>query len=332
MTEILKTVAGQEKSWRFGEPWRVSDKSLVAVMPILHDVAADRGYRLLSEAAKDVAVHDTGNISAVTFDNKGGTPVFIRVGEMVAGGTQTRVVVTSSVLFPGVKLNLEVRCGYASRGIARGAQFRQFGTVATRNVKERLMDRRSSTLQGDVWERAADSVQFVRRQMDDRLEDSAAEIYPVVEPGVSRCAPSRRYDKFSHDDLESHVRASEETLDRLFDKMPAAPTQTGLSLLSLDGCDYLEFFDHADSWRTARKAVLASEAELATRFAKEGVFQFNPEFAVAATRDVLLKDYTETELHNDGYRLLKLDSKDYTGEVVEIGKSAIHVAIARKMN
>ncbi|MFO7651028.1 MAG: DUF6569 family protein [bacterium] len=331
MTEILKTVAGQERSWRFGAPWRVSDKSLVAVMPILHDVAADRGYRLLSEAAKDVAVHDTGNISAVTFDNKGGTPVFIRVGEMVAGGTQTRVIVTSSVLFPGSKLNLEVRCGYASRGIARGAEFREFGTVSSRAVKGRLMERRGRMDQVELWDRAADSVQFVRRQLDERVADSDAP-NARTEATPDRCVPSARYERYSHDDLESHVRASEETLDRLFEKMPAAPTQTGLSLLSLDGCDYLEFFDHADSWRTARKAVLASEAELATRFSKEGVFQFNPEFAVAATRDVLLRDYTETELHDDGYRLLKLDSKDYTGEVVEIGKSAIHVAIARKTN
>jgi hypothetical protein len=331
MAEVLKAVAGQEQSWRFGEPWRVSDNSLVAVMPILHDVAADRGYRLLCEAAKHVTVSDTGNISAVTFDNKGDAPVFVRVGEMIAGGTQSRVVVTSSVLFPGVKLNLEVRCGYASRGIQPGARFSGFGTMSSRSVKGRLMERRSAMDQGELWDRAEESVRFLSQQMPDRLESAPApksgEAAPD-EPAMSRA----RYAGFSHDDLESHVRASEETLRRLFEQMPAAPTQTGLSLLSLDGCEYVEFFDHADSWRTARNAVLASESELATRFAKEGVFQFNPEFARAATRDVLLKDYTETELHNDGYRLLKLEHKDYIGEVVEIGKSAIHVAIARRLN
>jgi hypothetical protein len=328
VTEVLKSVAGQEKNWRFGDPWRVSEKSLVAVLPIMHDVAADRGYRLLSEAAKDVVVSDTGSISAVTFDNRGGAPVFVRVGEMVAGGTQTRVVVTSSVLFPGNKLNLEVRCGYASRGIVRGARFSGFGTVATRNVKGRLMEQRGATAQHEVWAKADETVRFVRRQMEDRLDSMPASLHPVIEPGARR----EEYARYSHDDLESHVRASEETLRALFERMPAAPTQTGLSLLSLDGCEYLEFFDHADSWRTARNAVLASESELATRFTKDGVFQFNPEFAVKATRDVLLHDYTETELHNDGYRLLKLEHKDYIGEVVEMAGSAIHVAIAKRLN
>lgn len=272
MPEVLKTVAGQQENWRFGEPWRVSEKSLVAVLPIMHDVAAERGYRLLSEAANDVVVSDTGNISAVTFDNRGGAPVFVRVGEMVAGGTQTRVVVTSSVLFPGTKLNLDVRCGYASKGIRPGAKFSGFGTIATRNLKGRMMEQRDRMSQRETWDRAADSVSFLRRQMEDRLESSAPVIHPVVEPGERR----ERHARFSHDDLESHVRSSEETLRALFDRIPAAPTQTGLSLLSLDGCEYLEFFDHADSWRTARNAVLASESELATRFARDGVFQFNP--------------------------------------------------------
>ena len=50
------------KEITFGEPWRLNEKSLSAIIPILRPEPTERGYVLLQEAQEKVDIEDTGSI------------------------------------------------------------------------------------------------------------------------------------------------------------------------------------------------------------------------------------------------------------------------------
>jgi hypothetical protein len=122
----------REIGYKFGSPWRYSDKSLGVIVPILKtgDIGA-REYITLEEARnRGVEFKDSGSIDKVIIESSWPDPIFIRSGTVLKSqGTQTRAVESSVVIVPKEEKNkrsnapeiivttqeIPVRCIYASR-------------------------------------------------------------------------------------------------------------------------------------------------------------------------------------------------------------------------
>jgi hypothetical protein len=123
LSYFLTAVSEQKSGFRFGDPERVQDCGLAAVVPILRETSLRRQYITFPEASSgEVRVLDTGRIDRFSMRNDMRENVFVRSGTIFQGNTQERCLVRSVVLFGGRTADVEVRCVHASRGIRPGAE------------------------------------------------------------------------------------------------------------------------------------------------------------------------------------------------------------------
>ena len=121
--ELIKSIKEETNGYKLGKPWRHSDKSLTCVIPVLKTTEDHpREYITITEAKK-VVITDTGNINEARIKNEEDKPIFLRLGEILAGGTQERAVTSSRVIFPGEETLIPIACIHASKGIHSGATF-----------------------------------------------------------------------------------------------------------------------------------------------------------------------------------------------------------------
>ncbi len=319
--KTLRAIANAEESWRLGDkPWRINDKTLWAIIPIFHDVVVEKPDYLLTQQAKDkLVVTDSGSINQVIVKNDGEIPVFFRIGEMIEGETQTRMILQSDIIKPGQQKTIETCCTYQSKGIRVGAKFEKFGTFVPQKI---------------VHSTISSKVQTGQSVNQHKVWSEARKFSNVVKEGVTQIAQLSRitYDQIEAteaDDLAGNIAAVEELLNQLFKEMPSAPTQTGLALVGLKGCFYIEFFDLPEPWQISRDAILASEAELIARYDDTGAFEFKPEKAIEQVKAVLNLDFEEKIQSTNGYRIIQLRKDDYVDEVVELNGKTIHCLITK---
>lgn len=125
---FLSLVAESKRGFKFGEPERIQEDGMCAVVPILRKTSIRRQYVTFPESPQ-VVVNDTGRIDHFSAKNPTEHNVFVRCGTIFKGSTQERCLVRSAVLFPGKTADLEVRCIHASRGIQGGASTKYGGVV-----------------------------------------------------------------------------------------------------------------------------------------------------------------------------------------------------------
>jgi hypothetical protein len=75
--EFLEALADEKQGFRFGPPWRFTEQSLLAILPVLRDRAPQRDYITLEQAQKDgsIVMKDTGDIGKLHIKNAGSVPV-----------------------------------------------------------------------------------------------------------------------------------------------------------------------------------------------------------------------------------------------------------------
>jgi hypothetical protein len=326
--DTLKTIAKSEKSWRLGEkPWRLNDKTLWALIPIFHDVIAEKPDYLLTQQAKDkLVVPDSGSINQVIVKNDGELPILFRIGEMIEGKTQTRMTLQSDIIKAGQQKNIETRCAYQSKGIRSGAMFEKFGTYAPQEIIHMAMSSKARTgqsvSQSTVWTEVAEFSNVAKKEVLIACQEIS---------GIFNSSILRSIERKPIDDLAGNIEEVEKLLNQLFKEMPSAPTQTGLALVGLKGCFYIEFFDLPEPWQISRDAILASEAELIAKYDNTGAFEFKPEKALEQVKTVLNLDYEEKIQSQDGYQIIQLRKDDYVGEVVEFNGKTIHCVITKSI-
>jgi len=121
--ELITSIKEETNGYKLGKPWRHSDKSLTCVVPILKATKDhEREYITITEA-KNISIIDTGNINEARVKNEEDKPVFLRLGEILAGGTQERAVTSSRIVFPGTEITIPIVCIHASKGIQKDAVF-----------------------------------------------------------------------------------------------------------------------------------------------------------------------------------------------------------------
>lgn len=119
--ELIANIREEKNGYELGKPWRHSDQALTCVVPVLKTSEdKEREYITITEA-QNIEVTDSGNINEAKVKNNEDKPVFVRLGEILAGETQERAVTSSRIIFPGQEVVIPIACIHASKPIQGGA-------------------------------------------------------------------------------------------------------------------------------------------------------------------------------------------------------------------
>jgi len=319
LLEQLRT----EDEFRLGKPWRLTEKHLTVVVPIVRiGPAGKRAYVLIEEVKDKVKISDGGSIERVKVS---GTDklVLVRSGVVFEGiNTQHRGVESSRVILPDSVVTIPVKCVYASSPIRPGSKMEVSEMYAPQEVHSVLL---SSSLgkasQHSVW-RAVSS--FSANMMADSPRAQGME-----RPGV--------IDRATPDNLVGSMRSVREFrkgVDEILSKMPVdLKGQVGVVVMNIDGVLGLEMFDHPDSWEGASKAVARKYADVLANEGESTLFTLNEESvqsAVTVFLDAIKSAKAKLISENARSKTETFETDAFVGELVTIENQNIHAIVAKK--
>jgi hypothetical protein len=310
----MKDLLSELKSgdYAFKEPWRVTDKSLTVVVPIVSSKAGQRNYVVLEEVKDKVKIIDTGGISQLRIEGNVDESVFIRGGTMLKGSTQERATQFGFVVVPSKEAIIPVHCIHASRGIRPRAEMQSNGAAPMKVVSSMIAGRR----QADTWS---------------AVENYSCELFAVASP----LAHAGRDSLPGSDDLAKTVDALNifrKDLQDALKRIPDDINQVGVVMIDPDGVVGLEVYDHPDSWKTFSQSIIRSFSDNLAKEDKSGLFK--PDMSVA---EVVIKEFLETiegfqeetVFSRDNAETVVLRGKGYVGEYTRLKDKTIHLLITR---
>jgi hypothetical protein len=328
----------KEIGYKFGSPWRYSDKSLGVIVPILKigDVG-EREYVTLEEAKdQGVKFKDSGRIDKVIIESSLSMPIFIRSGTVLKSqGTQTRAVESSIIIIPqeereedvkkGTKgapeiiittHEIPVRCIYASKGIRTGSSF-TYGGDTPIEVRSALLSRSG---QASTWKAVGNAT---HRFMASRIRPRGS-----MGLGTSvNYAFSASSDNLSG--IMEEVDKFTENIDEILKKVPMFEDQVGAVFLDLKDVVGIELFDHPKSWEAIHKEV---EKRLGESVAKEEEKTFfKPDYeqvkplALQFLKKLIDSEKIETSKSGDVYSVTLLKGDGIVGEATSINGKIVHL-------
>lgn len=331
VTDLLLDIASEKNGYQIAEPWRFTEFSLAAIVPILRQTEVERAYRLLSEAGDEVDIRDTGEISKVEVKNNGSVPVLMKSGELVAGSTQTRTIAMSQVVMPGTKVTARCFCAYSSKPINTGEQvaFSGYSPPEVRRHIYRGAVTPSFSSQEEVWasindysmQMAQSGARFMAAGSSGMFSDTGGIEFTGGE-ATSWNTPS--------DDLAGRITEAEDKFKEALKHVPEFENQVGMALLSIDNLDSLESFEHPGSWKALRESILKAEAGKIADVDQDSVFQYKAEKAKAAVRELLTSQFEESVgVAKEATMTVILQASKFTGEVVTLYGEPIHCSFVR---
>jgi len=307
---FLWNIADEKEGFKFGKPWRQSEKSLGIVVPILRTKKTKRQYKMVEETNK-VNIEDTGAIDKVNVVNNDAQAVFMRSGMILAGDTQERAVVSGSVVMPNSTMEVEVKCVHASKGIRSGTRMKPMDYAPLR-VHKAL----KSLDQGTVWNAVQDHSQAMVGFM-------------------SMSAPSHAMQSDSDDLMGTieEVETVKQDIEDAIKDIPLIKDQVGAIIFDSVGIVGFEVFDSPDSWKALHKKVLAKYSDVLQQKQEEPLFQLKseiiPEKIRAFTEDILKADEKQSNVSKISVTML-IDGKGIIGEYTTISGTIIHMIVFKK--
>ena len=331
--EFLKNLS-EEVGFKFGTPWRYSDKALGVMIPILKiGDLGERGYVTLEEAKdKGVTFKDTGRIDRVIVESSIGVPIFIRSGVMFkSSGTQPRAVETSVVIIPQeekkkeekkeeippipivTKIEIPVRCIHATKGIRSSEKFSYGGDVPL-EVRSVLMSKRG---QSETWAAVGHATNRFMSSMTGQAYSSSGSSYRAARLNTNDLVGvMEEVDKFTPN------------IDDILAKVPLFEDQVGAVFLDMKDVVGLELFDHPKSWEAIHKEV---EKRLGESSAKEEDKSFfKPDYdrlkplTFAFLKKLIESEKTEIS-RNNKVSTISLKGDGIIGEATTIDGKVIHL-------
>lgn len=314
----------KEIGYKFGSPWRYSDKSLGVIIPILK-IGNGKGFEereyITIEEAKDqgISFKDSGRIDRVIVESSLGKVIFIRSGTALKSlGTQPRAVETSVVIIPdtGKKdtvREIPVRCIHASKPISGGTRFAYAGDVPI-EVRSALL---SKSGQSETWSAVG---RTTHRFMSTRLGSSRSHGYTA----------NIRSTGFNADNLIGVMEDVDKftgNVDEILAKVPLFEDQVGAVFLDMKDVVGMEMFDHPKSWEAIHKEV---EKRLGESTAKEEDKSFfKPDYdRVKPLTLEFLKKLLESEKKETSHGIVStvsLKGDEIIGEATTINGKVIHL-------
>lgn len=302
--QFIKSIREEKDGFSFDRPWRLEEKSLGVIVPILRKSRQRRSYITLAEA-KEVKIEDTGQIDSVYIKNNEEKPVLISRGEMFRGKAQERAAIHDHIIMPGKGLRVAVRCIHQSRPIIAGAEMK-YGGRAPYAV--------SYTSQHETW-RGITS--FVAQAMPDQ---------------ISLEEPSTAYNVISQaDDLVGTLEAVADAVRTAMKKIPPIENQVGAVFFHENSMLGMDLYDLSKSWDAVKQDVIEKEgASFIKKDEDVAMFEFKPSKSKSLIGKYLSATFKEKEIYNREYRLVELRSDKLIGEVVEFKGRVIHLTFWKR--
>lgn len=323
--KFIGAIRDEALNFRFGEPWRYTEKNLTCILPILRPIIKTRNYVLLCEAKKS-KIEDTGSISKVRIINKEDLPIFIRSGEIFEGSTQQRASTKSLLVFPG-ETEISVVCVNASRPISISAKMETVGFVPNREAlySQSYINQVDSQNEGNpFWiGRGINSLQGASWGAD---QEYSTYLHEQI-PSSIRLASGY----YKSDDITNSIRTAKAALNELLKDVPLFQDQVGIVLIDTNGVYLLDTFDSHTSWKAIKELLIGKEAlAIANTSNEEGVFTYNPEKAKEVTKTILGKGKSDEKIYEEKTtKTYIIDMEGYIGEAVTLDDEVIHLLIAR---
>lgn len=297
----------------FGTPWKLTEESLSAAIPIIMKGAPDREYVLIQEVRDKVELTDTGNINRSTATNKSGKTVFVRKGTLLKGNTQNRGVVIGTVLFPNEVKDLNIQCVHRTSGIVTGASFAAMPTIAPRGVEQAFINYSG---QGETWSAVANDTRRLNAMAVRNVVSANDNLIGVIE------------------ELSSGIGGFKEEIEKTLEKIPATlNNQVGMVVIDSKGVYGVELFDHPDSWKAFSDSVARNYVDVLSEKGK-GLFSINLEKTVPVAREFIkaLVNSEQTVLDQEKTaKTCSLTGKGLVGEYTSLNETVIHLIGSRKL-
>ena len=323
MNKYFQKIAEEKDGFSFGESWRYSEDSLVALLPILRDSEKVRNYLLLRESEK-ATISDTGNISKVKIFNGDSKPIYIRMGEIFVGKTQERVAIRSYMVMPNEKIDIEVKCVHASKGIFGGTKMESGGTVSDNVMSTMSISsfKLKNVDQRKIWRDVAMNANNLSASANSFLNSDISHTGgDNIEFDVSAVS----------DDFVSNIKNFSKAINKVLEKVPFFKNQVGIATIAVEGIIGIECFDLTKSWEALREDVIKKEGEHLAQSQNDSPFEFKKEKAAKTVKALLLTDFEEKTLFKTkDYRIIGLNSEKYTGEIVEMKDEVVHILVIKK--
>jgi len=313
----------KEIGYKFGSPWRYSDKSLGVIIPII--MGDGKGFEereyITIEEAKDqgISFKDTGKIDRVIVESSLGKLIFIRSGTALKSlGTQPRAVETSVVIIPDTekketRQEIPVRCIHASKPISSGKKFAYAGDVPI-EVRSALL---SKSGQGETWSAVG---RATNRFMSTRLGSSGSHGYTA---GLGSTG-------FNADNLVGVMEEVDKftgNIDEILAKVPLFEDQVGAVFLDMKDVVGMEMFDHPKSWEAIHKEVEKRLGESTAKEEDKSFFKPDYERVKPLTLE-FLKKLLESEKKETSHGMvstISLKGDGVVGEATTINGKVIHI-------
>jgi len=341
VSELLLDIAQEKWGYSIGDPWRFTKHSLAAVVPIVRvDHIQARDYRLLSERKDEIKIKDTGDIEVVSIFNTGEYPILIKAGEILVGSTQSRTVTISQVVMAGERADVSCACVYSSKGIREGQGMTPdvYSPVEVRRTVYAGHYRNTGKLsseyrrgQSHVW----GSINYYSMTAADRTRSMSGFTSYIPTPdgpisqGIDWVNPNYRTPS---EDLAGRVKEAQTKYEEVLRMLPRIESQVGMVLMTIEGFESMEVFEHPDSWEGLRRSILGADVDKIFDIRDQGgIFNFRPEKAKDVIRTVLMDEYDDkVALEKERTKTYVLANQRFIGEVVTLDDDPIHCSFVKK--
>jgi hypothetical protein len=363
--DLLLDIATEKNGFQIGDPWRFSEFSLCAIIPITRKVDFKREYLILNEAERGIKIKDTGSINQMEITNMSGLPVLLKAGDILLGATQERVIITSQVVMDKETVIVGCACVHSTKGIRAGQTVKPGGIVpeeirkavyqsylnphdpisvspARINTWDSWVGRQDQQIadaayhrtpgyQQGIWGAVKTYSARARNVSSSESFRATARNYYVHDMGLTGGAiPNLEHWTTPTDDMAGRLQETGKKFEAVVKKAPEIKDQVGMCLVTLDGFDTLDIFDHPESWDAIRKHILQSDAATIANSANEDVFGYKPEKAKEVIRKLLSSSFGEqVVLDKPGTMTIAITKDKLTGEVVTLNDKPIHLALVK---
>lgn len=305
------------RRFKWGKPWRLNDRAMGVVVPIIREDKGERNYVILEEAKDKVEIKDTGRIGEVSVKSKSDKPVFIRGGTLLKGqGTQSRVVACGTIVMPEkeeivkggkVAVPVPVACVHSSHPISLGAGFDVVGKSHAPRIMMSYL-RGHSTDQHALWGSVNN---FASLSADSGVGGVSNDLIHTIE----------QVDRFKVD------------VEKIIDKVPTVENQVGMIVLDDKGVVGIEMFDHPGSWKALVKSIVKSYADVLGREDKDNIFEIKLERIIPMAQRFWEKLQTckegEVLFECNGAKTVSFKGDGIVGEYTVLNGEGIHAVATR---
>lgn len=314
--ELLDSIKEEKDGFRLGEIWRLSEKALGAIIPILRHKEFKRQYVMLEELSKDkYEVLDSGSINRIKIKGSFDKAVFVRTGNIFEGkGTQSRAAEISIIILPTKQkeeMIIPARCVHASHPISGNAKFERFG-YAPREVTISLFAQRG---QSEVWSNVGKSSMR-----------------------LMRFAGGGSATQFKMDDSMvgnlKQLKEDKSKISKIMKKIPCLENQVGVIIFNENGVSNIELFDHPDSWKAFHENIIQDYSDILSKEQDEPLFEFKKTAVPGKIEEFIerLKNTKEKVVYeNEKASTIILENEGVVGEYSLLNGEIIHLLASQKL-